>query len=462
VPSYAEMAAVVTKLQAEVAELRKALAARDGRIAELERLLEESRREGKRQAAPFSKGDPKDEPARPGRKSGKAHGRHGHRMVPSRVDRELDAAAPEVCPHCGGHTELEEIAEQYQTDLPDPEPVVTKFKVQVRRCADCGRRVQGRHPEQTSNALGAAAAQIGPGLKGLAALLHYGMGVSFGRIAQLMERWGVPITAGAICQASQQTGTALEPTTRAIKASLAASTQVTMDETGWKISGRSAWLWAATSVSVTLFVVANGRGFDEACQLMVADYAGVLVRDGWGPYRSYTNACHQTCIAHLLRRCHEMERDLPRWASSTPRRVAALLLEALDARGLPKRKRQAALVDIGERVDLLLEQPQPHDANRKLIKHLTNERSALFTFLEHPGIDATNWRGEQAIRPGVVNRKTAGGNRSNRGAETQGRIMSLLRTAHQQGADGVALLVELARAPTPIVVPLAYPGVKLS
>jgi transposase len=130
---------------------------------------------------------------------------------------------------------LEEIAEQYQTDLPDPEPVVTKFKVHVRRCRDCGRRVQGRHPEQTSNALGAAAAQIGPGLKGLAALLHYGVGVSFGRIAQLMARWGVPITAGAICQASQKTGTALEPTTRAIKASLAASEQVTMDETGWKI-----------------------------------------------------------------------------------------------------------------------------------------------------------------------------------------------------------------------------------
>jgi transposase len=452
------LAAAVADLRAELAELRAAVASRDERIAELEKLLEEAHRSGKRQAAPFSKGEPKPEPARPGRKSGKAHGRHGHRMAPTEADRELEAPAPLVCPHCGGGTDLERIAEQYQTDLPDPEPVVTRFKVHVRRCRDCGRRVQGRHPEQTSNALGAAGAQIGPHLKGLAALLHYGMGLSFGRVAALMARWGVPVTAGAICQASQSTGTALEPTTLAMKLALADDTQVTMDETGWRISGRSAWLWVATSVTVTLFVVADGRGFEEACDLVAADYSGVIVRDGWGPYRRYTRARHQSCAAHILRRCHEMQQDLPGWARSTPRRVDGLLTEALAARDLPARKRRATAADIGERLDLLLEEAQPHAANRKLVKHLSNERSALLTFLDLPGIDATNWRGEQAIRPGVVNRKTSGGNRSERGAVTQGRIMSLVPTAAQQGADAVALLVDLARAPIPYVLPLALSG----
>ncbi len=58
----------------------------------------------------------------------------------------------------------------------------------------------------------------------------------------------------------------------------------------------------------------------------------------------------------------------------------------------------------------------------------------------------------KAIRPAVVNRKVWGGNRSDRGAETQGRMMTFLRTAHQQGADAVAMLVDLARAPNPGVV----------
>ena len=59
---------------------------------------------------------------------------------------------------------------------------------------------------------------------------------------------------------------------------------------------------------------------------------------------------------------------------------------------------------------------------------------------------------KQGVRPAVVNRKVWGGNRSDRGAETQGRLMTLLRTAHQQGADAIAMLVDLARAPDPGVV----------
>ena len=185
---------------------------------------------------------------------------------------------------------------------------------------------------------------------------------------------------------------------------------------------------------------------------MPGDYAGTIVRDGWVVYNSYKLASHQSCIAHLVRRCHEMITDLPAWARSTPRQVSDLLAEALDARDLDKSGRAAVVIDIGERLDLLFDQAHPHDANRRLIKHLRHERAALFTFLTTAGVDATNWRGEQGVRPAVVNRKVWGGNRTDRGAETQGRVMTFLRTAHQQGADAVALLVDLARAPNPGVV----------
>ena len=35
-----------------------------------------------------------------------------------------------------------------------------------------------------------------------------------------------------------------------------------------------------------------GRGFDDAASILGAGYAGVLVRDGWAPYRRFTNALH--------------------------------------------------------------------------------------------------------------------------------------------------------------------------
>ena len=62
------------------------------------------------------------------------------------------------------------------------------------------------------------------------------------------------------------------------------------------------------------------------------------------------------------------------------------------------------------------------------------------TFLEVPGLDATNWRAEQAIRPAVVNRKVWGGNRTAAGAEAQSILMSVLRTCHQQARYSMAFI----------------------
>jgi transposase len=162
---------VVARLEKALADRHEMVAERDRRIAELERLLDDARRSGKRQAAPFRRRDePVDEPARPGRKSGEKHGRHGHRMAPPEADRTVNAPLPGCCPDCGGGIEHERDAEQCQTDLPAlPPPSTTRFKVAVGPCKNCGRRVQGRHPEQTSDALGAAGAQIGPNAKAWAA-----------------------------------------------------------------------------------------------------------------------------------------------------------------------------------------------------------------------------------------------------------------------------------------------------
>lgn len=88
--SHKELVAEIAQLRqlleansAEPRELSECLSLCDARITEFERLLSESRRSGKRQAAPFSKGDPREEPARPGSAAASAHGRHGHRMAPT-------------------------------------------------------------------------------------------------------------------------------------------------------------------------------------------------------------------------------------------------------------------------------------------------------------------------------------------------------------------------------------------
>jgi len=87
-------------------------------------------------------------------------------------DRELDASLPSCCPDCGGELEHERDAEQWQVDLGEPQVVKTRSRVAVGHCRKCGKRVQGRHPEQTSDALGAAGSQVGPTAKAWASFLH--------------------------------------------------------------------------------------------------------------------------------------------------------------------------------------------------------------------------------------------------------------------------------------------------
>ena len=71
----------------------------------------------------------------------------------------------------------------------------------------------------------------------------------------------------------------------------------------------------------TVYDIRPGRSFDDAVAVLGADFAGVLVRDGWAPYRRFTNARHQSCLAHLLRRCRTLRADHPRspWAARVHR-----------------------------------------------------------------------------------------------------------------------------------------------
>lgn len=440
----------MASLEAEVARKDGFIVYQQERIERLETALEESRRRSKRQAAPFSKGDPKPQPKTPGRKEGDGHGRHGHRRVPTgRPDRELAAELPGCCPDCGGEIVHERDAEQWQVEVPDMRAVVTRVTVGIGRCSNCKRRVQGRHLEQTSDALGAAGSQLGPRLKAWAAWLHYGMGLSFARTAKVISYLGVNVTAGAICQsAARAASKELVLVHRDLVARANGSTTITMDESGWRVGGAGRWLWVAANDEVTLCWIAPGRGFADATTGIAADYHGVLVRDGWIVYDRYDQATHQSCSAHILRRCTEMEADLDGADRKIPAAAKTIIKDALAARNLSTAaERAAAAATAATRLERLCARPTGNDANRRLLKHLAHQGPHLFSFLTHDGVPATNWQGEQAVRPCVVNRKTVGGNRTEAGARTQGVITTVIATASKHGHDVISYLADRARRP---------------
>lgn len=447
-------------LRREQERLEKQARELQDEINKLRVLLDSAQRAAKRQAAPFSKGSPKPNPKPPGRRAGKEYGVKAHRPVPERWDEELEAQLPRRC-DCGGDIEEVEVESQYQTDIPTIQPRVARINVHIGRCRRCGKRAQGRHPRQVSDALGAAASHLGPTALALAAYLNKGLAMPFGKLSALFEtHFSLSVTPGGLCLALHRVRRALTPTYEAIVLFVRSSAYVVPDETGWKVGGRLWWLWVFATPSATVYAILSGRGFEQAASVLGEDYAGRLTRDGWGAYPLFKNARHQTCLNHISNRCHRLLEIAQRGAARVPHAVLRIVKAALALRDrrddgdISPHGLAVATGRLSARMDRLLEWKPSDDANRKLLDHLRKERDrdALFRFLRDPEIDATNWRGEQAVRPAVVTRKVCGGNRTDEGRKTQQTIATVLRTSIQRGLDFCALVSEALRSPVPRII----------
>jgi transposase len=291
----------------------------------------------------------------------------------------------------------------------------------------------------------------------LATELNKELGLSPQKTAKALARFGIRVTAGGVVQAIARQARTLEPTYEALIQGVRSSRAVAPDETGWRINGQKGWLWAFAGENVTVYLIAAGRGYEHAAEILGEDYSGVLERDGWAPYRRFANAKHQTCAAHLLRRTGELIADSVAGQARVPHAARRILKDALalgdehEQDVIDAEEFGLKVTDLHERTDKLLAMRPRHEPNRRLLAHLATEREHMFTFLTEPGVQATNWRAEQALRPAIVNRKSWGGNRTLKGARTQQITMSVIRTARQQAIDPVELMAGAQHSRAPVV-----------
>jgi transposase len=153
-----------------------------------------------------------------------------------------------------------------------------------------------------------------------------GLGLPAGKVARLLGQLGITITPGGVTQALARAARRLQPTYAALVCGCrpARSLPQTRPAGAWMAGAPGCFV----GYGVTVYRVPAGRGFDDATAALGADYPGVLERDGWAPYRKFTNATHQSCLAHLLRRCDELLGDAKRGQAKTPHAVRRLLQQA--------------------------------------------------------------------------------------------------------------------------------------
>src|SRR5713101_2193132 len=449
------------RLEQEAQRLRE-------KIDELRKELEAAQRAARRQAAPFSRGKRKKNPKSPGRKPGAKYGKQHNRPIPDHVDEEITVAAPEKCPGCGGPLTIERMEEQYQEKIVR-RTFVRRFHIPVCRCACCEQRVQGRHPLQTSDALGAAAVQVGPEALTLGVLMNKAQGLPHADAATILKQgFGLQMSRSGLCRAIQRVARKAESTWHALRDAARRSTLAHMDETGWKVDAQLRWLWAVVTEHITFCQILPGRGFVQAAGILGADYAGWLIHDGLQLYYKFLKAAHQSCAWHLIARCRKMAVASPSTAGF-PLAVKQLLEQALALRDRYLEQKISlhglwtATGRLEAELDRMLAPTQRDAANQRLANHLRHERPYLFTFLYCPGlVDATNNVAERVMRILVMIRKNWGGNRTEKGARVQAVLTSVLCTAKQQDKDAFALLVDLLRSAEPKLLDLLPPDVPMN
>jgi transposase len=287
----------------------------------------------------------------------------------------------------------------------------------------------------------------------MTALLKDDIGVSYGDVTMVLEKFfGVPLSRGGAARIVLRVAQRVQSAYRGIEIIVRRSRIVYPDETGWKVAGLLQWMWVFVTRTATLFRIRPSRGFDVPEEVFGAEWSGKMIHDGWSPYDRFLKALHQQCLGHIDRRCDTILESATRGAVRFPRTVLKLIGDAFslrDRRDAGTVSRHGLAVAIGRlqaRLKGVLNWKLSNKINVRFAKHLANHEDELFLFLKHPGIEATSWPADQAIRPAVSNRKIFGGNRNPDGARAQEVLSSIAATCDQREVHVFEYLSRVVRA----------------
>ena len=410
---------------------------------------------------PYAKPTTSRRRKKPGQKPGHPGCR---REPPARIDvRETHRA--EVCPVC--HGPLNECAEtrtRYVEDIPEIKPVVTEHTIHRDWCPKCQRKVE---PRVTTALPGAT---LGNRLLVLTAWLHYALGNTLGQIGEVLNfHLQLPVSSGGLLGMWRRLSIILFEWYEQIRQAGLQSAVLHADESGWRVNGKTHWLWCFANEDLSYFLIDRSRGHPALLKFFQEEFGGILVSDFWGAYNAVDCALRQTCLVHLLRDLEHVEKykspgeHWPGFAKLLRRLLADAIRLWRRRDELPPETYASRRQRLTARLDELIATTWEDSQARRLIKRLRRHRDDLFTFLDHAGVPFENNLAERAIRPAVIIRKNSYGNRSDQGADVQAILMSVFFTLKKRGHNPIhticeALATYLKTGQLPPLPPRATPG----
>jgi transposase len=438
--SREELIALVGALRAQIAELERRLglnSSNSGKPPSSDGLKKPARMSNLRE--------------RSGKKPGGQKGHKGETLRQVSDPNEVVNHYPPACSMCGvgldPETSVGHSARQV-FDLPQPQPlVVTEHRAHDCQCPACGAKTRAPFPDGAN-----APVQYGARITAFVIyLLHYQL-LPENRLATLMaDLFGVKVAAATIARMSRTCAQRLRGFAATVRDLVAGAPVKHMDETGFRIGGKTQWLHVASTALLTFYRVCAKRGS------LLANVAGIVVHDHWKPYYTMQDVLHALCNAHHLRELKALvEIEKEEWARKMQRllRRACHVTNRARERGIPMKPR---LIECFERhydtiiaEGLLFHEAQaplvstvikgggkrrgrtPRRTGHNLLLRLATRKEDTLRFLHDATVPFTNNQAERDGRMMKLRQKISGGFRSLEGAMDFALIRSFLSTARKQ------------------------------
>ena len=418
----------IIELEEKILMLEGALQQALKRISELEGIVKE------KSIPAFIKKEVKEDP----KQSGQKEGHEGcSRCKPERID-EIKEHKLERCPICGGAvSKTQEIRERITTDIEEPKSKNTKHLIHRCYCGNCDKIVEPIIYDALPNS------RFGLRLMILILILKLDCRIPSNKITSILDSvFGVNISDGEIYNILNQLSDALgdyyEELVRKIKEALAKH----IDETSWRINGKNHWLWIFINKEVALFIVRKKRSSKVPFEILGNQEGKYVTSDRFCAYDELAkkSGCkQQICWTHINRNAKDLKEK------SYEAKYVHKRLKYIFEKSKKKRISDKKLLHW---TDLIASREYKSWNVYKFVKSVcVKHREDLFRFRHNSEIGATNNLAERGLRHAVIIRKISNGSRSEDGAETTARLLSVLQTVKLQTNNPYEGILNLLQEP---------------
>jgi transposase len=439
-------AATIAALQQEVAELKRQLGLN-------------SQNSGKPPSSDGLKKPPRVQSLR-GRSEKPSGGQRGHKGETLRQINNPDIIKKhnaKSCAHCRAKLTaamVTGVVKRQVFDIPKPRLEVTEHQASIYTCTGCAHLTTAAFPEDVL-----VAAQYGPRVRAAAVYLSFGQLIPEERVAETMrDLFNVDLCAATVAAMGARKASELMAFSDYIAAKVAAASVKHLDETGFRIGGRTQWLHVASTMGLTSYRVSPKRGS------LPSVMTGIVIHDHWKPYYTLNGVEHALCNAHHLRElkalieieketwakrmykllinaCRSVQRAIEKKTSAIPLSTYRRILRLYDtivAAGLTVHERQVPLLRKGDRGKT------PRRTGHNLLLRFLKHKSDVLRFAKDFSVPFTNNQAERDLRMMKVKQKISGCFRTTTGADNFAAVRAVISTARKQSWNLLETLVKPA------------------